>query len=169
MSNQKYIYNTINDILNVIDRLDTGFTPESKAQSIKRKFVEKGVSLYEVTLHEKTYVVAKSFEEARKCAESLADFGDMAGVLTDVEIKKVQSADDVSDLVSKDKAPVVPVINDNGGGFSPCLYTLNELLPEMFPSKEKAEAKRKLDEAAANFLAAQEEYSRLYPFTVGLK
>lgn len=169
MSNEKHIYDAIGQILNAIDQAATGFTPESKAKSIKRKFVEKGMDLYEVTLHEKTYVVAKSFEDARKCADLLADFGDMAGVLTDVEIKKVQSADDVSDLVSKDKAPVVPVIGDNGGSFSSCLYTLNELLPEIFPSKEKAEAKRKLDEAAANFLAAQEEYSRLYPFTVGLK
>jgi hypothetical protein len=169
MSNQKHIYDTVNQILNVIDQINTGFTPESKAASIKRKFVEKGEGLYEVNLHEKTYVVAKSFEEARKCADLLADFGDMAGVLTDVEIKKVHSADDISGLVSKDKAPVVPVIGDNGGSFSPCLYTLNELLSEMFPTKEKSELEQKIDEARAKVQAASQEYYKLYEQFKGTK
>ena len=169
MGNQN-IYNTINQIMDVIDQL--GATPvakSTKSESIKRKFIDKGVGLYEVTMHEKAYVLAKSIDEARKVADLLSDFGDSAGVQTHVGINKVQSAEDISDLVSKDRRPVVPVISDNGGSYAPCLYTLNELLPEMFPSKEKTELEQKLNEARAKVQAANQEYYKLYEQFKGSK
>ncbi len=168
MSNQK-TYETIDHILGIIEQLSPKFETETKKEQIQRKIVGKGQILFEVNLHEKVYVLADGFSEARKCADLMSNFNDAAGVLTDVEIKRVQSADGISDLVSKDKRPVVPVIDDKGGGYAPCLYTLDEVIPEMFPSKEKLELQKKLEESHAKLREANEQYNRLYEQLLGIK
>lgn len=168
MGNQK-TYETIDHILGIIEQLSPKFETETKKEQIQRKIVGKGQILFEVNLHEKVYMLAGSFEEARKCADLLSNFSDAAGVLTDVEIKKVQSADGISDLVSKDKRPVVPVIDDKGGGYAPCLYTLDEIVPEIFPSKEKLELQKKFDKAFTNYVAAQQELVQLQDQLKGIK
>lgn len=162
--NNKKTYETIDQILGIIERFSPNFDfeKESKQQSIQRKILDRNVQLFEVTLQEKAYILANSFEEARKCADVMSDFGsDYAGVVTDTHLKIVQSGEEISDLISKDKHPFVSVIGDKGNSYAPSLFTLNELVPEMFPSKEKEELQKKLDKAITNFLAAQQELVQL--------
>ena len=167
MSSQKHIYDAVNHILDILDGVEgvkSEFLPD-RSEVVKNKVKSQNLKLYEVEYSQKTYILASDLVEASKGLEAVTKINGVAGVTTHGDIKEVFKAEDISDLVDKDKPPLVPVISDfPGRAISPSLFTLNELVPHLFPdkSKEKEELEKQLKDAAAKYKAAQDEYHRLW-------
>jgi hypothetical protein len=170
MSNQKHITDAIDFILDAIEGLEGHKKPTSEV--VKQKVKSQNLKLYEVNFSQKTYILASDLGEAAKGVDALTKIGGVAGVTTQSDVQQVLSKNQVSTLVDMDKPPLVPVISDfPGRAISPSLFTLNELVPHLFPdkNKEKEEVEKKLEEATAKYKAAQDEYHRLWDQVQGTK
>lgn len=174
MSSQKHIYDAVNHILDILDGVKgvkSEFLP-NRSEVVKNKVKSQNLKLYEVEYSQKTYILASDLAEADKGLDAVTKINGVAGVTTNREIKEVFKAEDISVLVDKDKPPLVPVISDfPGRAISPSLFTINELVPHLFPekSKEEEELEKKLDEATAKYKAAADEYHRLWDLARGVK
>lgn len=157
MSSQKHIYNTINQILNIIDELG-GIEPPAdvvKDEMVGRFVKDNNLKLYEVTAQEKVYVLASSVGAARDRGSSFFDVGDKAAIVTDLSVNQVMSGDGIDPSIDEKKFPI-------GGTSDVWGYSLKSVVPHIFPSKEKAKLEKKLEEATAKYAAAQDEYYRLF-------